>query len=125
MQKVDKQETPYEVVLNGMGHFELRVNGNQSICPLAGHFPVKIQQSNLAVPDQAPQERIGGFIRFACTTGCPMAELEEYGEDVKYIVHCGGSPRKMNVTLIATTPGNAVQSEPGNEGGKLVNLGGE
>lgn len=98
MQKI-KSIGAYEAFINAMGHVELKVNGNQSICPFAGSFPVRAQQSQLAALDTPPQLGITGFARLSCTTGCPMAECFEDGDLIKYTVYCGGQPKTMEVTF--------------------------
>lgn len=78
----------YEIEKNAEGHWQLSINSKQSICPLAGAFP-----------SHSPLGSFLGFTRLACTTGCPLAELDrEPAGDLKYAVHCGGSKRTLSVT---------------------------
>lgn len=79
------ENVKYQVEKDHNDNYQLFVNGKNSACPFQSVF---VTQNQLGAP---------AFIKQACNTSCPLAELEITADGMRYLIYCGGDVRKLQV----------------------------
>lgn len=84
---MEESTSLYSIEEKPDGFFHLLVDGKTTSCPYATIFPMNGQLGNFQ-----------GFMRFSCSTQCPLAELKgNVDQEMTYSVHCGAGAREIKL----------------------------